>query len=406
MFHNGVKEGLWTLRNYFFYDEYISSYGRIDLIKNQVQADTLLWNVMYSNGLKNGTYRHCYKKNRTIIINEGCYTNNQKSGTWINKATRMINSYTYSDRHDIVVLQKYTYNSSDSISHQYLIRNKIVNQFPFRVKNYDFRSNIFILHPSDLILYKINFPIPEKGKNQHNEFFHNYRYNTINQAINNEYLYNYEATRSSYAELTEQFGKKYLFEGEFESYYSNGQLMFHFNFKNNQLEKEDTIFWDNGNPQDVICPIIDSNQFTRSIYDYNGTLFIQNLYDAKGNFVRTIFDGGASKQLFIENLPVEYDSPYFIYQAKLDSNLIVQSDTFLVSKSWHKFDTTVYETKIYVPKERKLIQSNYSISGKIIKQSETQFNTQFKTATHTTLDHYGDFCAIEQRELEFFESDF
>lgn len=405
-FHNGVKEGKWALRNYIFYDEHISSYERIGLINNQLQPDTLEWNAMYSNGLKNGTYHYSKKQKSYITINDGHYTNDQETGTWINKATRMINSYTYSDRNDIVVLQKYTYNSSDSISHQYLIRNKIVNQFPFRVKNYDFRSNIFTLHPRNLIFYKINFPIPEKGKNQYNESFHNNTYNTVYKALNNDYFYNYENTRSSYAELTEQFGKRYLFEGEYESYYPNGQLMFHFNFKNNQLEKEDTLFWDNGNTQDVISPIIDSNQFTRSIFDYTGTLYIQNLYDAKGNFVRTIFDGGASKQLFIENLPVEYDSPYFRYQAKLDSNLIVQSDTFLVSKSWHKFDTTLYETTIYVPKERKLTQRNYSISGKIIKQSETQFSTQFTTATHTILDYYGDFCTIEQRELEFFESDF
>lgn len=404
-FHNGVKEGEWALRNYIFYDEYFSSYERIGLINNQLQPDTLEWNAIYSNGLKNGAYHYSKKQKSYITINDGHYTNDQETGTWIIKSTRKIDSYRFSNRNDLVVLQKYTYNSSDSLSHQYLIRNKGFYQFPSHIEHFDFSSNKFAVQMAHLNYFKINFPI-EKNRNMYHEQYNGYGYKAFIETLKNRYIYDYGNIKSNYTELTEKFGKKYLFEGEYESYYPNGQLMFHFNFKDNQLEKEDTIFWDNGKPMDVVISIPDLNQFTRSIFDYTGKLFLQNLYDAKGNFLHTLFDAGASKQLVIENLPVEYRYPYFEYKATLDSTIIVQSDTFLVAELWHDFDTTLYKTTTYVPNERKLIQTDYSISGKIINKTETVFESQFTAAIRNSYQYHDDFCLFEQCELEFFETPF
>lgn len=399
---NGVKEGEWKLKNHLFFDNKIYSYQRKCIINNDFQPDTLEWNALYSNGLKNGAYRHTNKKRFSIISNEGFYTNNKESGTWIIKASREKNSYICPDRNDLIALQKYTYNSSDSISHQYLIRNKIVQGFPYDIEDFDFASNKYNFRFDLLNYYQINFPIDKNQRNYYRESS-NGRYNyyqNILQVLSNEYRYNYGNSTSTYQQLTDQFGKKNLFDGAYESYYPNGQLMFHFNFKDNQLVKEDTLFWDNGKPMDVILPVVDSNQFTRSIFDYTGKMFVQNLYDSKGNFIRTIYDAGAYKQILIEDLVVEYNYPFYYYHAKLDSSTIFKSDTLLISKCWHKLDTIVYKTTTYVPDTRKLIETTYSISGKITNQSETIFDSKFSHAHLESRSYFGDFCLQEKSELE------
>ena len=96
--------------------------------------------------------------------------------------------------------------------------------------------------------------------------------------INNKFY-----TRS---QLIDSIGYVFTFDKVYEEYHDNGQLKLRFEINDGKLVKEDTIFWDNGNPVSVINYLPETNQYEEKTFDYLNKLIYVNLYDSIGSFIK------------------------------------------------------------------------------------------------------------------------
>jgi antitoxin component YwqK of YwqJK toxin-antitoxin module len=402
-FKKGVKEGEWILEQrdlpYSFY------YGEIAYFKKfgypEVDTTMEIWN--YQEGQKNGLY---VKYNRSQYpVEEGFYNNNERTGQWKERDVRVTGwgikkkrirnnelvtfSYTIADEESIVKqpIIRYTDLTLPSYDEYYNFNSK----FDIKLDFYNFFD--FAVEGEDNAL-----ELEEEAVNSYDDrayysegYYDDYSYE--NSDFRNT-VYDYSSGKYiPLSKYIDSLGISFIYDGICEKYYPNGQLNFRFEFKNGQLLKEDTIFWDNGQAFDVINFENDSNQYVRNIYDYNGTLFKSAVYDSAGTFKKMRFNPNLIVKTIIEGYEVENDSysDYYFYDNRDSIFSSALDENQLSFKSWHIFDTSAAFEEYYNPAPRILTLNSISITGNRYEKFDVQFGEKFENWNGTNVFKFGPF---------------
>ncbi|MBI1837571.1 MAG: hypothetical protein HYR91_09940 [Flavobacteriia bacterium] len=405
-FKNGLKEGKWYLETHKISYNF-SQRERYEIIKNNVyKIDTTIEKITYFNGSKNGSYS-CTKivniNSENVFYQEGFYRNEKSVGTWIEKESKRSYSKTSNqihvlfDKYNLTLTKKYVINESDSISKNYLIRpNLIIPSF-----SYDTNYNFFphIRFPNSLRqYYEINYSTKEWNEIGR-DYGCGYADVTIQKWMQNEIIDKNENSFKHFSSIVDKYGIKIKFKDDLENYYPNGQLMYKIHFNSDNTIQEDTIFWDNGKPFDILTNNKDYNNYRREIYDYDGKIYYDVIYNYKGEVLQIKHSPFQERTLLIDNVIGKYEYDYIHYNCLVDFDLF-QKDSVLISKNWFLHDSTASFVKYFLKNEQKLFQINYSITGKIIDKKELFFDIANSHIILTELIFFDDFCFEQKRILE------
>jgi antitoxin component YwqK of YwqJK toxin-antitoxin module len=393
-FVKGIKEGEWTLEQRdlpysFYYTEiaYFKKYG-------YPEVDTTYEIFNFKNGELDGYYA---RYNRSVFpVEEGYYKNNEEVGTWLKRNVKVTGwgAKKKRNRNNTLVTSSCTFAEEKIPVKQPIIRFEAVSLPSYSDAFYNFSSKFDV----DLDFYEFfdfvdkeqkdaSLELEEEEINSYADFSYRNEYayeNSYDDASNDASFNNmiYDYSTGEYVSLSkyiDSVGIAFDYTGTYEKFYPNGQLKCRFIFEKGYLKEEDTVFWDNGQPADVIQFVADSNHYLRSIYDYDGKLFKSAIYDSSGAFIRMEFLPVLTEKVFIEGYEVvssTYDDYYFydnrenVYKSNSDTNL-------LSFHSWAVADSSKTYQEFYHPDERHLTQNWFGLSGAQYQFTDIQFGEQF-----------------------------
>lgn len=417
-FEKGLKVGEWTLENRKIGYSIDPINANVYIERGYPNMDTIREIVTYSGGFKNGPYAKY--ENSVYPVEQGQYKDNNAVGEWIERDVSFTGKgkKRVRNRNNNVITFRYTVSNEEIVVHQPLIRKRLIKDMDYK-SPFDFMGK-YSVSVSFSRLYGINYPkdpdieLEEETINSYegelyedeyyedeyygedvyyeDEYYEDEYYGGDNTEYANMV---YDAAIDDYVPLSkmiDSLGIYFKFDGTYEKRYPNGQLMMRYEFKNGSLVKEDTIFWDNGKPYDVITFEQDSNQFIHRVYDYKGKLYNEIVYDSVGNFKRVNFKPATVKYFSLDGFTVEDEknARYFFYD-KLDTMATDLStiDSLVIFRSWFKEDTTMLYSRMYFPKERTLKFSSYGITGASSNSAELNFSENFESWTGVRKFNYG-----------------
>lgn len=401
MFKEGLKEGEWILINrkleFSLSKENIKHYADFGYPK----MDTIVESFHFVNGIKNGKYS-MYSNSYFPVI-EGAFSDNEMIGEWIEREIQITGkgSKRKRNRYNENVTFRYTPVLSDTIVKRPMIRFHLIksddfsNEFEFESK---YEPNIRFSK-----LYSLAIPKDESFELElEEELVNSYEggdeedmgmYEEEMYYEDEEYYYEEMYSRESYdyklgkyishAKLIDSLGIKFNFDGVYEKRYPNGQLMVRYEFDNGTLLQEDTIFWDNGRPYDVIVFEEDSSHYIQRIYDYTGILYKEIVFDSIGDFIRLNFEPAKVKYLTIDGFVAEDrigNGKYFFFD-KLDTLAHEIADSMVIFRSWFKKDTSLLYSRSYNPMDKTLQFYLQSIQGNKVLDAEINFAEDFESWT-------------------------
>jgi antitoxin component YwqK of YwqJK toxin-antitoxin module len=401
-FENGQKVGIWMLEEHTL----SSSWNELNVQKyidrGFPDMDTTLEYVNYQRGVKNGKYS---LYNRAIYPTlEGTYTDNEATGTWISRSVGYIGKGLLKtrNRNNELITSQYTFSSSDLIVRRPIIRRFLIMGYTSIELDYDFDSK-FVVNDDFASIYRMG-NADEEQLDLEEEEYTSYEGEVYDEDYYGEYgeggyygeegYYGgedavYDSKSESYVsgpKYRDSVGIIFNYEGVYENKYPNGQLMFRYEFVNGKLVAEDTVFWDNGIAHDIIRFDADSNQHVRSVYDYKGKLYREEVYDQLGEFVRVAFQPETTKILQVDGLSVEdREGSKYLFYDKMDSIQYMTTPSILF-RSYFRDDQSKLYNRSYNPQERTLQFNLYAVTGKPTLASELTFSENFESWTGTT--HY------------------
>lgn len=402
-FVDGIKQGEWKFERRTLDYGMSENQAELYIERGFPNMDTLIEYITYEKGAKTGKYRRFL--NSKYPIEEGDFIDGQPAGTWISREV-ITKGYGRNEkriRNNELITQILTYESDDSlVAHPRWIRKDIISTYGSNREQFNFYSK-YSRPDLPQRLYEIAYEKEENLELEEElngapydldhfdeEYFEEYGYEE--EYYGNEFGYGdyaarkYDVNSQEYilrGVLLDSIGGRPKYSGTYEVKYKNGQRAFKYEFENGNLVAEDTIFWDNGIAHDVIIEVPDSNQFLRSIYDYDGKLFLEIAYDSLGDFIRVQKNHEEEKKFIIEGYEVtggEIGSFYFynIYDT-LNNEAMV--DSTLLFQSWFVDDSTRMYRSMYYPDDKRFTSEAYSVMGSVMMKKEKSFADDFESWT-------------------------
>ena len=381
-------------------------------------VDTIREISFYENGIQNGKY--FFYENSKYPLVEGSYKDNVAVGEWLERQV----SYTglgkkrKRNRNNEIITFRYSLDNSKQVVKRPMIRYNLISEYDY-ASEFDFDSKyepIIQFHK----LYAIAYPTEEDIEldeekvetyegGEEDYYEEGEEYYEEEEYYNESYVrtkYDYETGEEiSYAKLIDSLGMTFNYTGVYEKRYPNGKLMVRYEFKDGQLLEEDTIYWDNGKVYDVITFDTDSNQYTRRVFDYSGTLYKEIVFDSIGDFVRVNFEPETIKYINIDGYIAENrlnSGKYFFYD-KLDTLDHEMNDSIVLFRSWYKGDTSLLYNRTYYPDEKKLSFDLYSVMGSSSLEAEITFGDDFNNWTGWKNYYAGDLKLETKSSASFSE---
>lgn len=424
-FERGAKVGEWRLETRKVEYTISKTSAALYCERGYPETDTTIEFVTYTNGFMNGPYK--YFANSAYPIQEGFFKDGEPSGEWLQRDIKFIREkgVKVRDRNNSVITWTYTPASTKVPVHQTLIRNKLIrdenysNQYNFESKyapSISFSKMYSLYYPEEpeieLDEEKINSYegevyedelYGEEGYIDEQEYYSEDEYNENSSFRHTTYDRN-SGKYLSTAKLRDSLGVVFQFEGVFEKRYPNGQLMVHYEVKDGKLVEEDTIYWDNGKPYDVVSYIPDSNQYIHAVYDYYGKLFNEIVYDSIGEFVRVNFQPETMRYVLIDGYRAEdRDGAKYYFYDKLDSLSTLKEDSTVIFRSWYKADSSMLYTRSFNLKERELFYTLFSASGKPSVEAYLLFGENYESWTGTSTYTLGEVSLHTTSSASFSE---
>lgn len=307
-FQNGQKDGPWVIRNLM-----TSTFAT-----NKKQAERILAAerkyseelITYVRGIQDGYYQ--LKKN-DIIVEKGYFSDAKPSGEWFMYNTK--SKWENGERKDTFYLKNhFTY---ADLKTQKVTKKPLVRTFLF---DDPLPSDKFSFPPSNVprfdftSFYEVNLAEKdEEGLELPEEKNGNFDYSTDQEDMYDDYdeeyemegyneysrTFSFEGKEYTHAQMIDSVGYKNLFTGVYEEFYDNGKLKFRYVFNDGDLVSEDTVFWYNGKPANVIVWKEREQEFEEYQYDMKGKLFGHAVYDRIGQFKEWVVDP-SKNQTFVE----------------------------------------------------------------------------------------------------------
>src|SRR5574343_378692 len=279
-FENGLKVGEWFIESRKIGYTVDPINAKLYIERGYPNMDTIREIVNYAGGFKNGAYVKF--ENSVYPVEQGQFKDNIAVGEWIEREVSFTGKgkKRVRNRNNNVITFRYTPTSEQIVVRQPLIRNRLMKDLDYK-SPYDFMGK-YAVNVSFSRLYGINYPkdpdieLEEETINSYegelyeDEYYEEDMYYEEEIYYEDEYSYEedyyygegvgfnnttYDPKTGKYistVKLMDSLGLIYRYEGVFEKRYPNGQLMVRYEFKDGKLLEEDTIFWDNGKPYDVI----------------------------------------------------------------------------------------------------------------------------------------------------------
>lgn len=422
-FKNGLRVGKWTYKDVFIPSYYTR--WRIKPLKKtgQLGLDTTYYEMNYDQGVLNGPYKYINSTDSIVIT--GNYTDGVESGNWQTKFNgALVYNVTFADKDNPVR------------SHKPIIRTRTMlpdvhhktNLYSYTYGRYEF--------PIDL--YEIDFGIDKELELEEEEFQSHeleYRYyESYNANIparilrrslgsfigEDRFSYNlYDFITDPNTEKVEtrgwfidSLGAKILYDGNYEIYYPNGQLYLRYIFENGELVDEGTVYWDNGQPYDVIEFNADSNYYYRNTYDYDGKPMRTAIYDSLGDFLRYDVEQKEIPTIQIDGIEAELveTSNSYIYNpldGVLEGNYVYKNfDAFdsiapdepvTIYREYNGYDKkSIMSERTFDPRTMTYTLYEKSYTGKEFLRVERTFGEDFKNWTGSTTWKYGRFTFVNK----------
>ena len=424
-FSDGLKTGKWLLeRRTVSYS--ISRSSATSYIENGYpETDTTLIIADFRKGAFHGRYQEF--KNSRYPIREGYFDQGEETGMWVLREPGYKQEGWRSVRkrnNDVVTLRyEYSKDTDTALSTKPWIRDGLIRTFGADLSEFDFISEYELVEiPRDL--YKINFK-NVRDLDLEGEKINSYdMYGEVDTEMEQYFpaestpYYWSEYQASSFdpnsgeylkrGQAIDSSGAKAKYTGDLIARYPNGQLAYHYSIVDGKLEVEDTVFWDNGTPHDVIAFLSDSNQYLRSIYDYSGKLYKSLKYDSLGDFIGVDYEYVKDDYVLINGLKArepEYGAA-FIY-SNFDKLRTVSKGEVSLFRKWYKEDTSLLTFTSYYPEVRKLIRKNLAVTGRPTTVSEKVFSEDFRSWTGKDSSFIGPYTfeIVESGSLFEFEYD-
>ena len=419
VFNNGLKEGSWEVLLPESPYARLHNWSTKTFRKSGVftHLDTVVIRENYHHGILDGDYLYEEYHGGTKTI--GNYSNGLESGNWktyIDSSLRT--NYTYADPQSTITSQ-----------------NPIIRNTHFIALPNDFTSESrreFWSHARPEIpigFYSLNFERPldleleeELFKSHQLEYSRQYRNPTAPARVKNRQGYRrgfsyfqfgtdpVTKIQETRGYLIDSLGAKMKYDGPYEVYYPNGQLYTRYMFEGGHLAKEDTLFWNNGVPHDVITYVPDSNYYKRTAYTFLGEPYSTLIYDSLGDFshfvekpkkvenTEVVIDGLVAKRIKDETFKYfDFDSIakgniHYFNRNVLDKPLT--KERLLLYKKWSGFDSSVLSETYYDPTTQMLVSTKRSFTGVEFYRSEQTFTDGFESWTGKTTMILGDYAVV------------
>lgn len=429
-FEGGVKTGEWVLIErelpYSLNKKQATAY-----IENGFPiADTNIVLCTFSNGAKNGMYKE-YSSSE-FPVEEGFYSDDQRSGEWIYRDIQYkgIGNNRKRIRRNEQITLRYTHRDKDDtvVSKHPWIRNGLLDAYDANNIEFNFLSKYDpVAPPRDL--YEVNFS-KNPDLDLEEESFGSYAIDSYGEEdyygedseYYGEYLSDYEYDYGYYspevfdANRKEYFPRSYVidsigsianYKGTYEAFYPNGQLIYRYILKEGRLVSEDTIFWDNGKAHDVIAFDTDSNHFVRSVYDYDGKLFKELIYDSLGEFERLGYYHDDRIIAYLDGLKAVKSNYGSFYSYDVYDTLAFElNEPLVLFRSWHDKDSSrLYNTE-YDPAERHVTGQGYAVTGKLHSGYSRTFSEEFNSWTGIDSSSFGDLLLVVTSSGSLYEGDY
>lgn len=409
-FVDGLKEGPWYYNEYTYntYDE-THPKAKISLAKyiDKTYQDTLSIHAVYKNGLMDGPYS---KSNYDFVAETGFYKNGEPSGEWKIYSYKVIQQgiktiYTG----EPVLVQHYFVPEKEIPVKGVIIRNAIIDGDISRL-DYNLGNNGYF--EAFAHLYHLYEEKEEEGLELPEEKTFSYPGEQYDAGMiygdngpatigdldfsygRYDRLYTVKGKAYTRNQLIDSVGYVFRYEGPYEEYYQNGQLKMRLEIKDGKLLKEDTIFWDNGNPVNVINYLPATNEYEEKMFDYDQKLIYSRIYDAKGTYLRML-NQSADKTKHLINGKTYHSNQYedFFEREAFDTlNHTVATSQTLFESLW-RFDTTTAIVNTFDPETRTDNVKSYAIDKSLVYELNAQFGEHYENVSATETYQAGKLTA-------------
>jgi len=400
-FKDGQKEGPWFLHEYYF-NVYDNTNPKdpivIEKYLDGTYKDTSFISVNYKNGLLDGPYSKGFGD---FIQETGYYKNGEAIGEWHSYGKKIVRQgikTIYTD--ETILLLHYFIPEKKVKAKSVIIRNQILDQY--QLSRMDYNLDVGNYFEAFCHFYKLYEEKEEEGLELPEEKSTSYPGADYEEGMiygdygptsigNLDFSYGrydrkYNINQKDYTrnELIDSVGYEFQFDKIYEEYHQNGQLKLRFEIKDGQLVKEDTIFWDNGNPVNVINYLPESNEYEEHTFDYDHKLIYTRIYDSIGNFKKSLNEPVSKTKHLINGKiyqAAEYDQ-FFRYE-NIDTlnQILVNPET--ISESLWRFDSTTAIVNSFDPISRTYEVKSYSLNKDLVYQIQMEFGEEYENVTGT-----------------------
>ncbi|MCR9171488.1 MAG: hypothetical protein NXI10_03280 [bacterium] len=448
-YEKGLRSGTWKFnrigsRSYYFYSWEAKYFAK----NGERYMDTVYTTLNYQNGVLEGAYEYDAPNRQHRLT--GFYENGEPAGNWRSyQGGVMVLNKTYADANDTTV------------SHKPILRTSAPIESYFEPKpEYNFAAKYDVRTIPEIITFDFGneveeaLELEEEGFQSHTLEYGRYEmgeeglyYDEYGMPMNNapervreRLMVNLPGYRSISPALfdliydpnrdttetrgyfIDSLGATMLYDGAYEMYYPNGQLFLRYQFEDGTLVKEDTLFWDNGQPWDVIEFVPDSNHYLRTVYDYVGNQTNVAIYDSLGDFVRYDIEEEIEEKdelhidgIVAEKFPLSTRENYYGYNGSnhkklrtiFDGNYsyrnpIVSIDSmipdtaFIMYREYNGFDKkSLLRSISFDPTTRTYSHKNTSYTGVDYTITERTYTDNYNSWTGKSTWKYGKFTVLE-----------
>lgn len=359
----------------------------------------------FENGLPHGIYEQYTGKS---LLTKGEYDHNMPSGEWFHYVLKDPADVSLSP--EMQLIRHYIYPEERKTGKGPIIRDLLYESdndtiygggFSVQLKEQDATKSLIV--NQHYILFDYFYDIPQTdtllAKQRGMKYF-DYGW----MQINNLYSRNFMNVRVGKQAMTRQqaidsvgYDFKYSF---YEEFYPNGQLLLRLKVNDGQLEKEDTIFWDNGQPGNVVNYLPETNQYEEKLFDRNGRLMKHDLFDSKGALLKTLVNSTskipASIRLNERDYTYNQNLGAYTYQPYVTP---LDTQTVLIKESRLPSDSSIIETTIYDTLSHKL--THEEIFGKLSMHAEATIDTSLLKMDGSVIVKMGDWSRTEVLHADY-----
>lgn len=388
-FSNGEKEGVWTSAAFGLENLYLYSKASIAAYLTSKPAYSIS-KYAYINGVRNGLYES-YEGSR--LLEKGHYKDGEPAGEWFIYAPGSVQRGTeWIDTSYLV--KHYTLAEAPPVSHKPYIRNSFYDgDWPSKYYTFpDYFDPIMFTSFWKMNLEKEDLDLPEEELNSYEGGQYDYSNDYAMEAdfelgglwVGDKYL--------PRGKIFDSLGIVNTYTGVYEEFWTNGQLKMRLNFVNGDLVSEDTIFWDNGKPANVVVYDPVKKEYENRLMDYEGILYEVAVYDSLGDFKEQTLDPlYRDKHIPIEGLDAQLVENYIFTGEDYSSSSMWtvfeydRSDTLkhsdlhgniLISKNWYG-DTTTMLMTTYNADEHIVTAEARSLNGTTLYKSVSEYDETF-----------------------------